>query len=54
MKSILYKAVEFEVLHGASEAESELMFKLRSGTRGLSKELGRHKERGVERRLLCN
>ena len=46
------KAVEFKVyLHGVYDAGSRLMFNFRSGTHGLTEELGRH--RGREGRKEC-
>ena len=42
-------------LLGISDAGSRLLFKFRSGTHGLTEELGRHRGREgkVERTLLC-
>ena len=51
------KAVELKAyLHGACDAGSRLlMFKFRSGTHGLNKELGRHRRKEVRKEcLLCD
>ena len=49
------KVVEFKgYLHGVSDAASRLMFKFRSGKRGLNEELGRHRGReGLKECLFC-
>ena len=55
----LYKAFSKEVefkryLHGVSDAGTKLLFKFRSGTHGLNKELGRHRGRnGRTECILC-
>ena len=50
------KVVEFKkYLHGASDAESRLMFKFRSGTHGLYLELGRHRRKEERKEcLMCD
>ena len=49
------KEVDFKTyLHGVSDAGTRLLFIFRSGTHGLSEELGRQKRRnGRTERILC-
>ena len=54
VKLALYETFGKEVLGGMCDAGTRLLFKFRSGTRGLNEELGRHRGReGRNKCMLC-